>query len=301
MTFPSIKETLYHSRGKHHTVLVVPHGAEAREFFGFFPEIPGDPDLQKVWPLFESYLEIERDGGASEISHAVAYCLASVFGIRSQVVELNYPRGLVDGGRLRDHCLRPCLPLQLMDRLKEAMLKVHETSLSYMDRLYESMEAEASTFLIDIHTMASFCPVGKSGKPYTLPISFPLLKDYVNQYLNAYEHAYRRKIDLICADEAGRKLADPTLLACVSEALQRADYHCLENEPYHAAPIYLSYQHMLKVPSLSIDVPKHLIAVGGEDELVLDRLKIDPAALKALAESLAQGIAAAFQQKTQTP
>ncbi|MBC7532031.1 MAG: hypothetical protein H7318_10665 [Oligoflexus sp.] len=297
MTYPSIKETVYHSRSRHHAVLVVPHGADAREFFRFFPEIPNDPELQKVWPLFQSYLEIERDGGASEISHAVAYCLASDFGIRSQVVELNYPRGLVDGGRLRDHCLRPCLPLRLMDSLKEAMLRVHETSLSYMDRLYEFMAAEDSSFLIDIHTMASFCPVGKAGTPYTLPVSFPQLEDYVNQYLDAYSHAYHRKIDLICADQTGRKLADPILLECITNKLRQADYACLENEPYHAAPIYLSYQHMLKVPSISIDVPKHLIAVGAVEDLELDRLQIDPVALRALAAALASGIAEAIHKK----
>lgn len=297
MTYPSIKETLYHGPGPHQAVLVVPHGADAQEFFRFFPEIPGDPELQKLWPLFQSYLEIERDGGASEISHAVAHRLSATFGIPSLLVEANYPRGIIDGGRLRDHCLRPCLPPRLMAQLKEAMLKVHETTLSYMDRLYETIEAHGSTFLIDIHTMASFCPVGATGKPYTLPISFPRLEDYVKQYLCAHEHAYQRKIDLISADAAGHKLADPILLACLSEALEAEHYACLENEPYHAAPIYLSYQHMQKVPSISLDLPKHLIALGTEADLELDRLRLDPRKLRALADCLAKGIARAFTQK----
>ena len=296
MTYPSIKETHYHaaSQGAHHAVLVVPHGADADEFLRFFPEIRADPELAKVWPLFLTYLEIERDGGASELSHALAFRLASHYNIRTLVVELDYPRGLVDGGRLRDHCLRPCLPASLMAQLKDAMLSVHETTLHYMDRLYEKIEEEPSCFLIDIHTMATYCPVDASGLKNTFPVSFPRLEAHVDQYLNAYHHAYQRKIDLICADAQGLKLADPQLLCAVQQALQSEGFVCLENEPYHAAPIYLSYQHMQKVPSLSLDVPKHLIAAGGADALRLDQLVIDPEALRSLANCLAKGIARAF-------
>ncbi len=288
MTYPSIKETFYRSRQDKSVVLTVPHGADAKDFFEFFPEFKADPELQKVWPIFETYLAIEQDLGASELAHAIAYELLSR-DVSAQVVELNYPRGIVDGGRLRDHCLRGCLPPHLAATFHEALLRVHDTSLTFMDRLYESVKGEV--FLLDVHTMASYCPVDERGKKATFPVSFPRLEAYVNQYLNASNHAHQRKIDLICADESGRKLADPRLLSAVSQSLHREGYVCLENEPYHAAPIYLSYQHMQKLPGLSIDIPKFLISSGE----ALDELQIDAPKIKRLAATLALGILAAFK------
>ncbi len=288
MTYPSIKETFYRSSQDKSVVLTVPHGADAKDFFEFFPEIKADPELQKVWPIFETYLAIEQDIGASELAHALAYQLLTR-GVTARVVELNYPRGIVDGGRMRDHCLRGCLPAHLSASLREALLRVHDTTLTFMDRLYESVKGEV--FLLDVHTMASYCPVDERGKKSTFPISFPRLQNYVEQYLNASSHAYQRKIDLICADESGRKLADPRLLSAISQSLDDKGYVCLENEPYHAAPIYLSYQHMQKLPGLSIDIPKYLIASGE----ALDELQIDALKVKRLAKTLALGIIAAFE------
>ncbi|RYZ71022.1 MAG: hypothetical protein EOP09_05260 [Proteobacteria bacterium] len=266
----------------------MPHGADTKDFFEFFPEIKADPELQKVWPIFETYLAIEQDIGASELAHAVAYELLTR-GISARVVEVNYPRGIVDGGRLRDHCLRGCLPPHLSASLNETLLRVHETSLTFMDRLYESVKGQV--LLLDVHTMASYCPVDELGKKRTFPVSFPRLEAYVNQYLNATRHAYQRKIDLICADESGLKLADPRLLAAIAQSLDAEGYMCLENEPYHAAPIYLSHQHMQKLPGLSIDIPKFLISSGE----ALDELQIDPFKVKRLAETLALGTIAAFE------
>lgn len=289
MTYPSIKETFYRTSSAERVVLTVPHGADSHDFLQFFPEIKADPELAKVWPLFETYLDIEKDFGATELAHSLGFELASFHGIDTRVVELNYPRGILDGGRLRDHCLRQCLPPQLMASLSAAMLRIHDASLSYMDRLYTEF-AKTQGFLLDVHTMASYCPVDESGKAFTFPISFPRLEAYVNQYLNARNHNYRRKIDLICSDENGRKLADPRLLSSLARELTLRNYVCLENEPYHAAPIYLSYQHMSMVPSLSLDVPKHLVAEGDE----LDKLAIHPEGIRRLAEALARGVAGAF-------
>lgn len=289
MSYPSIKETFYHAEGKRQAVLTVPHGASAREFLEHFPEIEADPQLQKVWPLFQSYLQIEQDFGATELAHSLAFEMQASYGISTRVVELNYPRGIVDGGRLRGHGLRSCLPTELFCRLQERFSEIHEDSLKYMDDLYKEFSKE-NCFLLDLHTMASYCPVDAAGKKSTFPISFPRLEDYVNQYFNAQNHAFARKIDLICSDEKGRKLAHPVLLSAVARELYEAGYACLENEPYHAAPIYLSHQHMQMVPSLSIDVPKHLVASGVE----LDQLSLNPQGIQRLAFTLAKAVFSAY-------
>ncbi len=299
MSYPSLKETLYHAAGPEQVILVVPHGADATEFLEFFPEIPAHPDLEKIWPLFRSYLAIERDAGASELAHALGARLASTAGYSVQVLEMNYPRGIVDGGRLNEHCLRPCLPHTLFDELKAAFLALHQTSLAAIDRVYEKMAEHPACFLLDVHTMASYCPVNAEGERRTEPVAFATLASYVNQYLEAREHRYQRQIDLICSAADGRKLADPLLLQALTETLSEDGYTCLENEPYHAAPIYLSYQHMQKVPSLSIDVPKHLVASNALEPYELDQIRVDPLRIDRLAASLARGLERAFSRKYQ--
>lgn len=294
MTYPSIKETFYRGDSDQNVILTVPHGADAHEFLSFFPEIKADPQLQKVWPLFETYLAIERDVGATELAHGIALELALGFGIPSRVVEVNYPRGILDGGRLSGHALRACLPPTLMERLQESMLSVHAASLTYMDRLYEQMGSGSKSLLLDVHTMASYCPVDETGHKFTFPVSFPRLEAYVNQYLTANNHLAQRRIDLISADEDGRVIADPRLLSALARELLAEGYACLENEPYHAAPIYLSYRHMQKVPALSIDIPKHLVALCEDERFELDGVDIDAPGVRRLAQTLARGVNAAF-------
>lgn len=299
MTYPSIKETFYRASQSvkatrpMEVILTVPHGADADEFFRFFPEIQANPELQPIWSLFETYLAIERDVGASELAHAIAYELCHAK-IEARVVEVNYPRGILDGGRLREHCLRECLPPKLFEDLKEAMLRIHDTSLSYMDRLYESMLEKrkregTESYLLDVHTMASFCPVDEEGERATFPVSFARLEAYVDQYRNAKNRKYQRKIDLICSDEKARKLADPQLLSSIARELTAENYPCLENEPYHAAPIYLSFQHMQMVPGLSIDIPKYYVAKGDIDH-ELERITVDPLSIKKLSRCLARAL-----------
>lgn len=302
MTYPSVKETFYFAprererESERSVILTVPHGADAGEFLAFFPEIRADPELDKLWPVFESYLAIERDAGATELAHALAHTLSRSHGIRAHVVELNYPRGILDGGRLKGHALRHCLPPALMRELEAPLLQIHDATLSFMDRLYETLPSplERRCLLVDVHTMASFCPVDESGRRFTFPVSFPRLEAYVNQYMEAENHIYPRKIDLITEDETGRLLADPILLRELKKALAEAAYPSLENEPYHAAPIYLSHQHMQKLPSISIDVPKHLVASSGEKSYELDRIEIHPESVERLSKVLARAIASSF-------
>jgi hypothetical protein len=290
MSYPSIKETFYRNRQDKHVVLTVPHGAGFEKFLDVFPIIKTNADLQKAWPTFMSYLAIEQDLGASEIAHAVAYEL-QLDNVAAHVVEVNYPRGIVDGGRLRDHCLRDCLPSTLAESLREELLSLHDQSLAFMDQLYAGLTGKV--YLLDVHTMASFCPVDHLGRKRTFPVTFARLQGYVDQYLRASAYAHQRKIDLICSDESGHRLADPHLLSSIANALHHRGYAYLENEPYHAAPIYLSHQHMQRVPGLSIDIPKDLVARGEE----LDRLTIDAPKVKRLAQTLALGIVNAFKEE----
>ncbi len=301
MAYLSLKETHYHAKtnGKNQElILTVPHGSGADSFLEHFPEIQCHPDLERVWPLFRTYLEIERDTGASELAHAIARNICLNFQHQVHVLEMNYPRGILDGGRLRGHALRHCLPQKLMESIQGRLEELHDNSLRRVDEVYALMAQKAPrhALLVDIHTMASFCPVDESGRRSTFPISFARLEDYVNQYLEAKNHHYQRKIDLICADEKGHLLADDKLLSEMKSALEAAGYDCLENQPYHAAPIYLSYQHMKMVPSLSIDVPKHDLVFSDRYEYELDNLDLDPTKVQSMAKVMAGAIHRSFSQ-----
>ncbi len=296
MAYLGIKETSYQGTSGKELLITVPHGGGAEGFLEAFPEIAADRELKKVWPLFLSYLEIERDTGASELAHSIARIISLKFNHQVTVYEMTYPRGILDGGRLRGHALRHCLPHRLMEDLQDRLLALHDQSLTVIDAAYGRMGERGGghSLLLDVHTMASFCPVNESGIKSTFPISFPRLEAYVLQYLEAKHHNHLRSIDLICADEKGQKLADPTLLYQCKTALLKAGYSTVENEPYHAAPIYLSYQHMRMVPSLSLDVPKHCLTEEPFDQYQLDQLRIDPNKVEQLAACLAAAVKDSF-------
>jgi hypothetical protein len=280
-------------------LLISPHGADAKDFLEAFPAIVDDARMQAVWPLFETYLAIERDVGADELAHAIAHNLARRHDISTQVVCLNYPRAIIDGGRILDHCLRSCLPTQLFVTLKEAFLDLHRRSLARVDQLYAELRSGAAQYLIDVHTMASFCPVDGNGTRYILPVSFNRLEDYVTQFVEARDHKYRRSIDLITADEHGQRLADPRLIQEIQKALAAEAYPQLENIPYCAAPAYLSAQHLSQVPSISLDVPKHLLSSWAADftDYQLDEVPLSAERIERLGRCLAGAIHAAMPPK----
>lgn len=295
MAYKTIKEFTYHASGSGLLVYVAPHGADAVDFLNAFPQIRQDAFLEACWPLFETYLEVERDVGSVEIAHALARYTSSRHGLPSRVIELNYPRAVIDGGRLISNCLRHCLPNVLFASLREDFLAIHQTTLDFMAELHQRIRQEKG-YLIDVHTMASFCPANSHGERSTFPVSFPRLGDYVDQFLNAREHDYRRRLDLITADDQGRPIADPHLTRFLRKALEDANYPIVENEPYTACSDFLSYRHMTAVPAISIDVPKHFVATWREDlsDYELSLVTLDAGKIQDLAICMGEGIAKAL-------
>ncbi len=299
MTYQSLKETTYEAGGPSRVLLISPHGADAKDFLEAFPAIEADARLQAVWPLFETYLAIERDVGADELAHSIAHQLARHYDVEAQVICLNYPRAIIDGGRLLDHCLRQCLPTSLFVELKEAFLDIQRRTLARVEELYALLRSGAAQYMIDVHTMASFCPVDGNGTRYILPVSFNRLEDYVLQFIEARDHKYQRSIDLITADDHGQRWADPRLLAEIQNVLAREGYPQHENVPYCASAAYLSSQHLKNVPSISLDIPKHLLSSWADDftDYQLDDVPLSVEKIDRMARCLAQGIHAALTPK----
>ncbi len=293
MTYPSVHETTYQGSRPGLMVCAVPHGAGEEEFLAAFPEIEQHPDMQSIWPLFTTYLEIERDVGAGDLAHAIAHHCARLTDVTTLVVDVSYPRGIIDGGRKMDHCLRGCLPTPLIKQLKPRFLALHQQTLDYTLSLYDRMRAVRTAYLLDVHTMASFCPVNDGGQKQIFPVSFQLLPSYVDQYLEAHNHAYQRKIDLITADDQFQEMGDPRLTQVLQEALTADGYAWAMNDPYQAASAYLSHQHLSQTRALSLDVPKHLLATCAEDlsHYQLDDVTLDPLRIEAMGRSIARGLA----------
>ena len=291
MSYQSLKEIEYQGPRSPRIIIVSSHGAGADDFLAAFPQIEEDRQMQAIWPLFQTYLAIERDVGADELTHAIAHNLARGYGRPCLTVAMNYPRAIIDGGRLLDYCLRPCLPTALFVSLKEAFLALHQKTLQRMEELYAEVRREGSC-LIDVHSMASFCPIDGNGERYILPVSFHRLEDYVTQFLEARNHSYRRNLDLITADEQGRNIADPKLLASFQAALEAEAYPFIENRPYCASSPYLSHHHMKSVSSISFDVPKHFLASWSEDftNYQLDDVPLDGMKIERLGRTLARAI-----------
>lgn len=292
MSYPSVLETCYQGSRPGLIALTVPHGSDATAFLAAFPEIQQHPEIEPILPLFKSYLALERDIGAADLAHALAHLLLRACDVSVLVLETNYPRGIIDGGRVMDHCIRSCLPTALLSRLRGAFELVHRQTLATMEGLYTRLAAAPWTFLLDVHSMANFCPTDALGQRSTIPVSFPRLEDYVEQFLQASDKTYQRKIDLITCDGEGRELAAPELRAAIAAALAAGGYTFAFNEPYVAEAAFLSHQHMSRVPALSIDVPKHLLCLPDHQgaETPLDELAVDPERVAALALCLAKGL-----------
>lgn len=296
MSYPSILETIYQGSEHGLIALTVPHGAAADFFLTAFPEILEHSELCAVQPLFMSYLALERDVGAADLAHAMAHELLRRYDVSVLVVEVNYPRGIIDGGRKMDHCIRSCLPTALLSKLRADFEAIHRHTIAYMETLYARLKSEARGFLIDVHTMANFCPTDAMGQRATIPVSFPRLEDYVEQFLQASDRTYQRKIDLITSDAAGRELAAPQLRRAVAAALEEGGYPFAFNDPYVAEPAFLSHEHLSRVPALSIDVPKQLLCLPQTDgtEAPLDELSVDPDRVADLASCLSRGLESCF-------
>ena len=116
-----IKETIYHADSPSRVMILSPHGSSGENFFREFPEILNHEKIQEKKEEFLRYIELEKDSGATELCHEIAQHLETE-AIGSIVVELEYPRGILDGGRVLEKCIRDALPRDLGEQLNSRFL-----------------------------------------------------------------------------------------------------------------------------------------------------------------------------------
>ena len=244
-------------------LITSPHGCWGEPFFQLFPEILQHHEIVKKEKTFRNYLNIEHDKGASDIGISIARHFHESFGLDKRVVfvEILYPRGILDGGRLLSHCLRKSLPTDLMHFKKKVFLDIHDNTLVKIDELLEEVQA-AKGRIIDIHTMAPSSPKEQVSSTMGLQECFANLDDYVSGYLETSNDVTceKRPIDLMTQLQDGTVIADEQFAEQCLKEFTAYDLQAELNHPYSCANFYLAGYMFRKCRGLAIDVPKHLLA-----------------------------------------
>ena len=94
-----IKESYYGEDFEKQVLILCPHGSSGEAFFEMFPMIKEHPEVKKNIDLFNEFIEVEKDTATHELCHEIAKKLLEK-NIGSIVFELDYPRAIVDGGRV---------------------------------------------------------------------------------------------------------------------------------------------------------------------------------------------------------
>lgn len=289
-----IQQTGYHTDRSKLVSIISPHGSAGTNFWDYVPEILESPEIKDKYDTFLRYLAIERDFGANELAHTIARHFVSIDNTYGAIVlEFDYPRGIVDGGRVLSHCIRDCLPKPLANRLEKRFIDLHTASLAALELQYQQLERK-NGLLVDIHTMAPFCPLDAEGNAYTMPVSFEKLDAYVEQFTSApISNKNRRTVDLIISDPSLSKAkADEDLRLALQGVFSSRGIDFCENHPYFAEEHFLMYQHFVNAQAVAIDVPKDRIARlnGRQENFDLADFELDEKKINHLAEAIASAL-----------
>lgn len=274
-------------------LLIVPHGAYGREFFRRFPKIFGHSLVQKRLASFENFLRIEQDYGSLELAKAIGDWLFNHSGgnFEVEICEILYPRAIVDGGRITSHCLRACLPHDVMSNYRDEFITMHDETVTLIREKVVQNKKRGGIFL-DIHTMAPYTPNVFCSSKGGLTESFESLDDYVAQFTESknVNRDTRRFIDLIAHDGEGHMLADERLLKLLAASLQ-GKYEIAYSEPFKALGHYMMHDYMKQGRGLAIDVPKDYLSL---EDFNLLSFKLDEGRIDKLAQAIGKGVAAFF-------
>lgn len=237
-------------------LIIVPHAGEGSVFFRRFTEIKRHPEVVSRMEMFCDFIKLEQDLGATVMAHKIARALSKIhprMGIT--LLEIDYPRGLLDGGRQMSHCIRPFLPADLLEGLRDDF---NHTHLSCLDKIrsYLRLLVKNRGFFIDLHTMASHDPIFAKGPTQTF--DWASMDEYIEGYRLGEQHGKQRIIDFIKRDDDGVIIADRKISECLEERF-RGQYPFADSNPYRASKHFMMNEYMRSAPGIAIDFPKDLI------------------------------------------
>ncbi|NRA43844.1 MAG: hypothetical protein HRU09_02695 [Oligoflexales bacterium] len=293
-----LRRTLYGSNNQFRLLITVPHGSIGEAFFARYPHFWQSFSKPTEIGAFYRYLRIEQDFGAKELSHRFAYWVHTLMPqLGVLVLEKDYPRGILDGGRQLSHCLRSMVPGSLMKELETDLLQVHGSTLDVV-RQEIDLVARRGGILVDLHTMAPYCPHFMQGTQ-TLTEHYDSLEDYLEHFLETKFHhpKFKRDIDLITEDGSGNVIADKELTAAFFSVLS-AHYPLAFNDPYAALPHFMMHEYLCSSRGIAIDVPKDLISHQCPPEFNLERFDLSEEKIDGLAKLMAESVQFFFLEQS---
>lgn len=248
---------------------------------------------RKPWQveLLENYLQLERDNFARELAHLIADKVRQVLsGVPVQVLDVNFPRGLIDANRKFGH--DGVYPVRRSFDFAQKP-ELHGEFVRYHDVIVDKVREQVSNcaLFLDVHTMNAYDLI----RPHD-DVSDPDLDPYVRMYRGMTNWGEKRKVNLVDSTPEGELLADRTLVEKVLRIFEGEGVETSRNHPYKVNPFITLGDLYPIAPGLAVDVPLHELTLPGQCDPVapvLDRKKLDR-----IAHLLAQPVIATYNSQT---
>ena len=257
-------------------LIINPHGADFRLFKSRFPEIYEHTKVKSRMELFQLYLAIERDLGATELSHSIASSLAKNLEIGVEIISIDYPRGIVDGGRDPQFAIRSALPDEILSDLFERFKNIHIDATSTIEA--KILATPQDCIILDVHTMSTFEYLRElDGKKIPEVISWETMEQYVRSFTEAMQ--VERSLNILCRDESNTFRASQQIVAELKNALTSLGIRHEEDNPYRILKRYKSHRYFGFRRGLAVDIPKSYLckdqAIYSLEKLEVDQPKVD--------------------------
>ncbi len=277
---------LYGNKNRRDVLIVDPHGADAEYFLSKFPDFASNRQIKALGSAFEQFLAIEQDRGATELCHATAKALVKIDAtLGVEIFQMNYPRAILDGGRLMSHLIRSWVPEPLRQAHHDDWYRIHKTTLARLDQRYQQLQQDGG-LLLDLHTMAPYSPVDPDGQAKVMHATWENLEQYITDFVEAPQLASnRRHFDIITQDENEREIGCQVLSTHLGEQLDQRGIPWARNHPYRAVSHFMMNYHLTNARGVALDLPKDLLNSGASFNLAT--MRADPGRVAYLAEAIA--------------
>ena len=257
-------------------LLIDPHGSDFTQFNSKFPEISDHHKVKSKLELFQLYLAIERDLGATELAHSIGKNIAENKEVGVEVISINYPRGLLDGGRDQFYAIRNALPEELLIGLSATFKDIHMDTTAKIES--KILGTSPDCIVVDVHTMSTFEYLRElEGKKISDVISWETMNEYVRSFTEAMH--LERPLNILCRDESSDFKASPALVHELKSTLRNIGVRHEEDNPYRILKRYKSHTYFGLRRGLAIDIPKSYLckdqAIYSLEMLEVDQSKID--------------------------
>lgn len=278
-----LSETKYNPEKPTKFIVVDPHGADFSNFLNLHPEIQEHAEVQRNIDLFKKYLSIERDLGATDLAHSLAQKIAISSGNGVEVLSIEYPRGLLDGGREENFAVRCALPKSLLQKYSPQWTKLHLETIKRVEN--KIIASDQDCLVVDVHTMSKYDFLRfVDGKPISESVTWECLGDYVKAFTDARETT--RPFNILCRDESNQFTSCPKIVDRLKEQLAAEAVRFEEDVPYRIMKRYRSHTYLNIRRGIAIDLPKTFISKD-QESYRLEHLEVDEKKVKYWGQLLA--------------